>query len=214
MKVYVIRHGETDWNVSRKLQGQVDMPLNEFGRKIAVETKEGLPEDIHFDLCFTSPLSRARETAEILIGDPSVPIIEDDRLKEMSFGIYEGHIFKKGASIIPDQFFEDFNRPERFPAPEKGEDFYQITARVREFLEELFSNEEYKDKSVLLAAHGVTVCAIITVVTGRSMEQFWGDGVHKNCGISAIEVTDGKPVLLFENQTFCKEKLKDWYGDD
>ncbi len=211
MKIYVIRHGETDWNITRKLQGQVDMPLNEFGREIARQTREGLPEDIKIDVCFSSPLVRAKETAEILLEGQDVPIYTDDRLKEMSFGIYEGMIFSRGESEIPDQFFDDFGRPEIFPAPERGEDFYQITARVRSFLEELYANEEYQDKSILLAAHGVTVCAIVTVVTGRSMEDFWGNGVHKNCGMTKIEVKDQKATLIYENKTYCKAKLKDWY---
>ncbi|MCQ2507487.1 MAG: histidine phosphatase family protein [Dorea sp.] len=211
MNIYVIRHGETDWNITRKLQGQVDRPLNEFGRDIARQTREGLPEDFHIDVCISSPLSRAKETAEILLEGQDVPIYTDDRLKEISFGMYEGMIFSRGESEIPDQFYDDFARPEIYPAPAGGEDFYQITARVRSFMEELYTKEEYQDKNVLLAAHGVTVCAIVTVVTGRDMSDFWGNGVHKNCGMTLVEVKDQKARLVFENKTFCKTKLKDWY---
>ena len=61
MKLYIVRHGETEWNKARRIQGQVDIPLNEFGRRLARKTAKGL-SDITFDLCYSSPLSRARET--------------------------------------------------------------------------------------------------------------------------------------------------------
>ena len=60
MKLYLVRHGETDWNKVKKIQGQVDIPLNQFGKRLAEETAEGL-RDIPFDLCISSPLSRAHE---------------------------------------------------------------------------------------------------------------------------------------------------------
>ena len=66
MKIYFIRHGETDWNKDGKLQGRVDIPLNEEGRHVAELTCEALKEE-HFDIAFTSPLSRAYETAEIIL---------------------------------------------------------------------------------------------------------------------------------------------------
>ena len=66
MKLYLIRHGETDYNKMKRNQGQIDIPLNEYGRELARKTREGLAE-VPFDLCLCSPLSRARETAEIIL---------------------------------------------------------------------------------------------------------------------------------------------------
>ena len=60
MKLYIVRHGETDWNKERRIQGQADIPLNGFGRHLAEETGKGL-SDIAFDICISSPLSRAVE---------------------------------------------------------------------------------------------------------------------------------------------------------
>lgn len=59
MKLYLIRHGETDYNKMKRNQGQIDIPLNEYGRELARKTREGLAE-VPFDLCLCSPLSRAR----------------------------------------------------------------------------------------------------------------------------------------------------------
>ena len=90
MKLYLVRHGETDWNKVKRIQGQVDIPLNQFGKRLAEETAEGL-RDIPFDLCISSPLSRAHETARIILYGKDIPIIKDARIEEMAFGEYEGN---------------------------------------------------------------------------------------------------------------------------
>ena len=83
MKLYLIRHGETDYNRNRRIQGQCDIPLNDYGRKLAYQTAEGL-RDVPFDAVFTSPLVRAKETARIVMGERKLPFFEDDRIAEIS----------------------------------------------------------------------------------------------------------------------------------
>ena len=87
--LYIMRHGKTEWNELHKLQGQTDIPLNENGRKMAREAGKRYRE-IHFDICYCSPLIRAKETAELVLEGRAVPIVTDDRLMEMCFGEYEG----------------------------------------------------------------------------------------------------------------------------
>ena len=87
MQIYIIRHGETEWNTKRLLQGATDIPLNQNGVEVAKLTSEALKE-VPFDIIYTSPLKRAVETAEIMRGDREIPVILVDRLKEISFGPY------------------------------------------------------------------------------------------------------------------------------
>ena len=87
--LYIMRHGKTEWNELHKLQGRTDIPLNENGRKMAREAGKRYRE-IHFDICYCSPLIRAKETAELVLEGRIVPIVTDDRLMEMCFGEYEG----------------------------------------------------------------------------------------------------------------------------
>ena len=89
MRLYIVRHGETDWNRIHRVQGRTDIPLNDYGRHLARETAEGM-KDVRIDLGYTSPLLRAKETAQILLGDRDVPLYEDSRIEELSFGSYEG----------------------------------------------------------------------------------------------------------------------------
>ena len=85
MKLYIIRHGETEWNVQKRLQGVSDTNLNEKGIEMAKQTAEALKE-IPFACCFTSPLKRAKDTAMYILRDRQVPVYEDARIREISFG--------------------------------------------------------------------------------------------------------------------------------
>ena len=76
MLLYFIRHGQTDWNKDMRMQGQSDIPLNENGRKSAIEAGKTLAST-HIDLAFSSPLKRAKETAELVLAGRDIPIIED-----------------------------------------------------------------------------------------------------------------------------------------
>ena len=85
MDIYLIRHGETDWNKTKRLQGVTDIPLNAYGIELAEKTAEGL-KDVPFDRIYTSPLIRAKETAQIILGTRQIPLLEDPRIKEIGFG--------------------------------------------------------------------------------------------------------------------------------
>lgn len=89
--LYIIRHGKTDWNELHKLQGHTDIPLNANGIAMAENAAKEY-KNVHFDVCYCSPLTRARQTADIILRDrdEKVPVIIDDRLIEMCFGEYEG----------------------------------------------------------------------------------------------------------------------------
>ena len=82
--LYIMRHGKTDWNAKHKLQGHADIPLNEEGRQMAEKAREEYDGPV-FDVCYCSPLVRAKETAEIFLKGTHTPIIADPRLIEMSF---------------------------------------------------------------------------------------------------------------------------------
>ncbi len=94
LKLYLIRHGETDWNKEFKIQGSSDIELNEYGRELAFITREGL-RHIPFDIAYTSPLKRAKETAEIILGGRNIPLYEDKRVQEACFGSFEGATLKE-----------------------------------------------------------------------------------------------------------------------
>ena len=89
MEIFMVRHGETEWNRQRRLQGRTDIPLNDAGLAEARKAAKAL-RDVNFDRIFTSPLQRARKTAEILRGSREIPVTVEPVLIEVSFGVGEG----------------------------------------------------------------------------------------------------------------------------
>lgn len=209
MRLYLVRHGETDWNKVRKLQGQVDIPLNEFGRELAKETKKGLA-DIPFAVCYTSPLKRAKETAELILEGRDVPIIEDERIMEMAFGVYEGKCCSKDGWELPDNFQKFFDDPVSYEAPEGGENFTDLKRRLSSFLSELYEKEEYKDSNILITTHGAALAGMLHVIRKDPLEKYWGIGVQKNCAVSQVEVENRVPRIISENVVYYKAKVEDW----
>ena len=110
MEIFVVRHGQTEWNALEKLQGQTDIELNEVGREQAQITGEQIKNE-NIDLIITSPLKRARETAEIINKNFNAPIIEDKRLMERGYGELEGktRIERKMLKEISDEIDEFCN---------------------------------------------------------------------------------------------------------
>ena len=139
MMLYIVRHGETDWNRRRKVQGHTDIPLNDHGRHLAEETAEGMKE-IPIDMGYTSPLRRARETAEIILGERKVPLLDDDRIKEIGFGVYEG-MCSGGEDPEPESaaFNLFFTDTASYVPPEGAESVEELYERTGSFLEELCS---------------------------------------------------------------------------
>lgn len=209
MKIYFVRHGETDWNKERKIQGQVDIPLNEFGRHLARETAKGL-RDVPFDVCFTSPLGRARETAEIILQGRDVPILEDKRILEMNFGVLEGKCCSKEGWDVPDSFQMFFDDPVHYQAPEGGEDFQAVRERTGDFLNWLFAQEQYRDSTVLVTTHGAAMAGLLNNLKKKPLAEYWGVGVHKNCGVTEVEVTDGRIDIISENKVYYTDVVKPW----
>ncbi|WP_173739138.1 histidine phosphatase family protein [Blautia schinkii] len=202
MLIYIVRHGLTEWNKLKKLQGAADVPLAKEGILLAEKTGEAL-KDVKFDICFTSPLSRARQTAECVLGDRNVSIIPDKRIQEINFGDLEGGCVRdaEGNYIDPqvEMFFRD---PVNFKRPENGEDIFDVIARTKDFWEEKTSDPSLTDKTVLVASHGCAVRALLQNIY-HDPENFWHGCVPPNCCVNLVEVKNGKTVLLEEDKVYA-----------
>ena len=149
-KMYIVRHGETDWNRDRIFQGRTDIPLNDMGREQARDTAEKL-KDIRFDAVYCSPLVRARETCEIILNnnEHDGKIIFDKRIIERNFGIYEG-IAIKDINLPTGSWWNE--KDELFM--KNGETLTDMFNRVRGFLDHINKNYSGKNKNILVVAHG------------------------------------------------------------
>ena len=174
--LYIMRHGRTDWNVRHKLQGRTDIPLNEEGRRMAEKAREEY-RDVPLDICFCSPLIRAKETAEIVLRGREIPIRTDDRLMEMCFGEYEGteNSFSDPACPI-NTLFQD---PEEYTHSVGGaETFDELFARTGEFLREVADPLIEQGKNVLIVGHGAMNLSIIGRIRNLPIREFWTPGIE------------------------------------
>ena len=201
MRLYMMRHGETDWNKKRLWQGRTDIPLNDNGRYVAELTREGI-KDIHFDVAYCSPLCRAKETAEIVLRGREIELIPDERSIEMGFGPFEGRDMREASEET--KIF--FNQPELYVVPEGAERFEDVLAREKSFLEELCANPNYQESNILIATHGAALRGLIAVMQNKPVSKYWEGGVHKNCGMTIVDVKDGKYEIVEEAIILYDEK--------
>lgn len=200
MVIYMMRHGETDWNTQQLFQGRTDIPLNENGRKVAEWTRDGL-KDVPFDVAFCSPLRRAKETAQIILEGRDVKLIEDERIIEMGFGEYEATSMRNTDEEL--EIF--FKHPEAYVDKKGIEPFEEVLARAQNFLDELTANSEYQDSTILVATHGAMLRGLIGAFRGYTVKDFWKGGIHKNCGMTIVEVRGKEKEILQEAIVLYKE---------
>lgn len=187
--IYIIRHGETQKNKKKLLQGRSNDPLNEAGILQAQKAREYFESNnIHFEKVYTSPLIRAVRTAELIAGD-TVKIITDDRLLEMDYGPYEGTSLEPPAPEVL-YFFSDFVN---HPAPPGMESLASVTGRLGEFLEEI-RPEAVRGEDILISTHAIAMKGALEYLTPQSRGSYWSKYIG-NCGIYRIE-TDGDQYMI------------------
>mgnify|MGYP002511030224 CR=1 FL=1 len=215
MRIYLVRHGETDWNKARKVQGSADIPLNEYGVYLAEETAKGL-KDIEFDIAYTSPLIRAKKTAEVILAGRDIPLIEEPAIREMDFGAYEGMCCSgEHRALESTDFNKFFTDTEHFVPAQGGETVQELLERAGRFLETLFQNQELRDKNILLSTHGAAMTALLNCIRGNlEPGNFWAEDVPPNCGVTIVDVENGIPKITEENLVFYKEPIRAWKVDE
>ena len=192
MKIYILRHGETEWNKLKRLQGRSDIPLDDKGEALARMTGEGMRRaGLFFDACVSSPLDRARRTAELVLGvEPAgaasghaqkhwegmrqaVPIALDERIAEVNLGPWEGHCMIDDPRFpkVDPEAFVFFQSPELARVPQGAETYSEVIERTGAFLVPL--------------------------------KDFWRGQVPQNCSVSIAELQDGIWKLLDMDLTYA-----------
>ena len=187
--IYLIRHGQTQLNSAKLLQGRSDHPLNEAGILQAQEAAAFLRErGVVFRHVFTSPLIRAVQTAAIVA--PEIAPVTEARLIEMDYGPYEGADLRR----LPPEvltFFKDFVHN---PAPEGMEQLPAVVRRVGEFLEEI----KGLSGDILISTHAIAMKGALEYLTPESGGGWWSRYIG-NCAVFAADNTPDQisvPVQL------------------
>ena len=196
MKIYFLRHGETDGNKDKILQGRIDNSLNDNGKIQAMNARKEI-DGLVFDAVYTSPLKRAVETAIIASGLGEEELIKDTKLVEISFGDLEGKMVT-GANKEMVNFFWN---PDAYVPVNNAESYDSMLNRAKEFLSEI--GERYKnvpDSNILVVSHGALIHGMIMLIKGLGLKDIWKANVA-NCSITIAEYKEGKYSIIKE----CKE---------
>ena len=181
--IYIVRHGQTEQNLKKKLQGRSDFPLTELGREQASAVGDAFRDaGIVFDKVYSSPLGRAVETAELIAGD--APIEVEEALIEMDYGPYEGTDLHNLPPEV-EEFFKDFTN---HPAPDGMEQLSSVVARAGEFLVRLKAEAVHRD--ILLSTHAIAMKGLLEYLTPESNGAYWSTYIG-NCAVYVTECIDG-----------------------
>lgn len=173
--ICLVRHGETDWNAAKRIQGRTDIPLNDTGKWQAEQTGLYL-KDVHWDVVISSPLTRAKETAHLILNHVHATLVIMDDFIERDYGDAEGMSFEERQKLFPDK---------QYPNMEPIE---TIQNRMLEGIEKV--RAAYPDQHVLIVAHGAAIHALLTTLADEHM------GLQNtrlvNACLNYVEWSDGK----------------------
>ena len=163
----LVRHGQTDWNIARRYQGQKDIQLNAEGLKQAKQLASQL-NGRPFDAVYSSDLKRALKTAEMLQYGRDIPLQIDVRLREICFGEWEGEVFSEMYAKYPERFAQSRANPAIIMAP-GGESVAQVAARTTSFANDV--SALYPLGKVLVVTHGMALATLFCRANGLSLTE-------------------------------------------
>ena len=185
---YIVRHGQTDWNVAGKWQGQENIPLNDTGRTQAKEAAERL-KDLHIDLIISSDLLRCRETAEIIAKELGTELIFDKNLRERNGGEAQGLTVEERIQKFGKEAYDSWTKTEH-GRPPGGENWREVEDRLLAALAHHKSNHQHKNIAII--THGGPI---------RTLMRKWKNMPWEDRASYTIKNTDIIPLTL--SQTAC-----------
>ncbi len=197
IKIYLTRHSKTQWNEEKRLQGRKDSPLTQKGIENAIALKKYISH-INFDYIYSSPILRAYDTAKLIFDNQD--IIQDKRLAEMNFGIFEGQkisdILKKDDKL----YYQLWHEPEKFTCIPHGETYDQVIERVHSFLSDI---ESLPDNSqIMIVTHGMYFIVLLATMLGLEKKDFvkLNQKVVDGCSLTCVLYDQNKYILDFYNE--------------
>jgi broad specificity phosphatase PhoE len=167
MKITFFKHGKTKYNLEKRRQGRTDLDLSEEGLSEIKKLKSKLP-NFNFDEIYSSPLKRAKETANLLF--PQIEPIIEDLLIEYDFGHLEGVKFSTPIDELQDIEIEQYNN-KKFAIPNNGETFNHILKRCQKFLNKVISNHK-KDSHIGVFTHSTIIEIQYALLKGKDWHTY------------------------------------------
>ncbi len=197
MKIYITRHGETEWNRLGRMQGWENSRLTEKGIENAKKLGESL-KTADIGCIYSSPLGRAVETAEYIRGEGNIKIIFNESLREMCFGVWEGMMYSDIKEIFPEQHHNFWQRPHLYE-PINGEGYFEFMERVKTGFYDIINNAQ--DENILIVTHTCVKKAIYSILKDIPIDNFWDPPfMHDTC-LTVLEREGEEIRFVLEGDT-------------
>lgn len=202
-RVYLVRHGQTAWNLEEIFRGRADIPLDDTGRKEAHLAGEALREET-IQAVYSSPLSRSMETAENISKFHNLPVQALDPIVDISYGEWEGVSNQEVRRKYPDLYQLWHHEPHRVRFP-GGESLDDVRSRTVGALEELVTR--HPGENIVLVAHRVPNKVICCALLGLDNSHFWRIQ-QDTASTNLFTYKDGQWIISFLNNTFYLKVLE------
>ena len=203
MQLHLFRHGQTDWNEERRVQGQRESQLTELGIQQAKELSTRI-QHLQFDQVYGSSSVRTRQTADHAFADFETQIEFLDCLLEIHLGPWEGHLYDDIAVRDPASFKHFWEQPHLFDV-EGAETFYQLQERAVSAVSEIL--KQYVSRKVAIVSHGALIKSLLCHFQQRPLSELWAPPKLHNCAHSIIELNaDGSGhIIQYADQASSEE---------
>jgi len=195
-RVYLVRHGTTEWNREEIFRGRVDCGLNETGRAEARSVATYF-ERVNLEGIYTSPLARAAETAAVIAVGRGLEVVSDPAFIDLDFGEWQGHPLKEVREKYPELYRAWRERPREVTFP-GGENLDQVRERAWEGLLKVV--REHPDRTVVIVSHRVITKVLICAALGLDNSHFW-QIKQDTTAINCLEYARGIFIVSLLNDT-------------
>lgn len=187
LSLYFVRHGQTEWNEAKRIQGRKDSPLTTKGLRDAKHLSDHLTH-IDWTAIYSSPSKRTVKTAKIIKANHPKRILLKEDLLEMHLGKSEGETMENIKEQDPEFYHHYWEDPANFHN-ETGENFYDVKKRVERFLIDI--EKKYKSGNILVVTHGIVIKVLQLIINDLPMDELWNTSFIDGTSVTKIDIANG-----------------------
>lgn len=198
LNIYLVRHGQTEWNIERRFQGWLDSPLTEQGVAVARELGEKIAH-INFNRCISSTSERALKTMSLILPSEMKVFETDPRLREICLGPWQGLTHEVIEELYPEQLKQFYMSPELFKLQD-AETYYDVMKRIEDFLVSIteMANDDESSYNILIVTHGITLMLFQLIFDGNPLSELPRYSVTGNASVHHYFRKNGRFLRMDE----------------
>lgn len=194
LRLYITRHGETEWNLEKRMQGWKDSSLTQKGTEDAIKLGESM-KNIDFSCIYSSSSPRTLRTSELIRGDRDINIIPVDDLREMNLGDWEGKTADEAARMDKEGQKSFWETPHLY-VPKSGESYFEVRERATKAINKIIQSHE--TGNVLIVTHAIIVKTIMSHFKSLPVERLWENPFIHGTSLSIVEVLGDRATAVVE----------------